>query len=94
MTRRACFLALGCLLLSACGRNSAATLAIGDVVADPARYGDQQRDSTGEITVLTGSGLPAKGSELTVRGTVLSGATIGGEHYGTSLREQEREYPD
>lgn len=105
-----------CLILfvTACGPKRAA-LPIGDVVADPARYGEQTlelkgevsggmgllsvgiftlSDATGEITVLTGKGLPAAGSTVIVRGQVQSGITIGGVHYGTSLREEERLYPD
>ena len=51
-------------------------------------------DPSGEISVLTGKGLPAVGSRLKVRGEVLSGITIGGTHYGTSLQEESREYLD
>jgi hypothetical protein len=51
-------------------------------------------DSSGEISVLTGKGLPAVGARLKVRGEVLSGITIGGTHYGTSLQEDSREYLD
>ncbi len=52
------------------------------------------KDSTGEIRVMTTSGLPAKGTELVVRGTVLSGVTLGGQHYGITLNEAERIYPE
>ena len=51
-------------------------------------------DGTGEIRVTTASGLPATGTKLTVRGSVLSGVTIGGKHYGVALSEAERLYPD
>lgn len=51
-------------------------------------------DSSGEISVLTGKGLPAVGARLKVRGEVLSGITIGGAHYGTSLQEESRDYLD
>lgn len=51
-------------------------------------------DSSGEINVLTGKGLPAVGARLKVRGEVLSGITIGGKHYGTSLQEESRDYLD
>ncbi|MEZ5367477.1 MAG: hypothetical protein R2748_35305 [Bryobacterales bacterium] len=47
-------------------------------------------DETGEINVVTTAGLPAAGAKLTVRGTVLSGVTVGGKHYGVTLNEQER----
>ena len=49
-------------------------------------------DSSGEISVLTGKGLPAVGARVKVRGEVLSGITIGGTHYGTSLQEESRQY--
>jgi hypothetical protein len=49
-------------------------------------------DETGEIRVLTTSGLPAAGVRLTVRGTVSSGVTLGGKHYGVALKEGERIY--
>ncbi len=51
-------------------------------------------DSSGEISVLTGKGLPAVGARLKVRGEVLSGITLGGTRYGTSLQEESREYLD
>jgi hypothetical protein len=51
-------------------------------------------DDTGEIRVMTTKGLPATGVELTVRGTVSSGVTIGGKHYGVAISEEERIYPE
>ena len=50
------------------------------------------RDDSGEIRVTTGKGLPATGAKLTVRGTVQSGVTLGGRHYGVTLSEEERLY--
>jgi hypothetical protein len=47
-------------------------------------------DDTGQITVLTNSGLPAVGTHLTVQAAVVDGITVGGTHYGTALREQSR----
>ena len=50
-------------------------------------------DDTGEVRVMTSKGLPAKETKLTVRGTVSSGVTLGGEHYGVAINESERLYP-
>ena len=52
------------------------------------------KDASGEIRVTTGKGLPATGTKLTVRGTVQSGVTLGGKHYGVTLSEAERLYPE
>ena len=49
-------------------------------------------DSTGQISVLTGDGLPAVGARLKVRGEVLVGITVGATRYGTSLQEAGRDY--
>jgi hypothetical protein len=51
-------------------------------------------DSTGAITVLTSKGLPPDGTHLVVRGSVMSGVTIGGTNYGVSLQEDERVYDE
>ena len=51
-------------------------------------------DSTGQISVLTGDGLPAVGARLKVRGEVLVGITVGATRYGTSLQEAGRDYLD
>lgn len=108
-----CFVLLVLLLDAGCTKS--VSLPIGDVIADPGRYGEQTvelegevtdavgllsvgiftlSDSTGEISVLTAKGLPAVGARLKVRGEVLSGITMGGTHYGTSLQEDSREYLD
>jgi len=109
-------LALLTIVMSAAGCSpKGVSLPIGDVIADPGRYGEQTvelegevtdavgllslgvftlSDSTGQITVLTGKGLPAVGVRLKVRGEVLSGITFGATHYGTSLQENSREYLD
>lgn len=50
------------------------------------------KDDTGEIRVMTSKGLPATGVNLTVRGTVSSGVTIGGRHYGVAIGEEQRIY--
>lgn len=50
--------------------------------------GYQIDDGTGRIFVVsTGSGVPSKGSRVTVSGTVVNGATILGTAYGTTIRE-------
>ena len=51
-------------------------------------------DASGQLRVMTTSGLPATGTKLTVRGSVLSGVTLGGTHYGVTLSEDERIYPE
>lgn len=114
MNRFAIIAVLSLFSIAACG-SKPVTLAIGDVVADPGRYGEVPlelegvatggmgllsvgiftlTDSSGEITVLTSTGLPPDGTELIVRGTVMSGVTIGGTNYGVSLQEEERIYVD
>jgi hypothetical protein len=114
MHRLASLAPLALLLAAGCSPKSV-SLPIGDVIADPGRYGEQivelegevtdamgllslgvftLSDSSGEISVLTGKGLPAVGARLKVRGEVLSGITMGGTHYGTSLQEDIREYLD
>jgi hypothetical protein len=108
-------LALAAVLLLAGCATPAPQRTIADVVADPARYGDEVvelsgnvidamglfsvglytlSDGTAEIQVMTTSGLPAAGTKLTVRGTVSSGVTFGGKHYGVALNEQERVYTE
>ena len=50
-------------------------------------------DGSGEISVITSSGLPAVDSRFTLRGEVMSGVTVGGKRYGVSIRESARVYP-
>lgn len=50
--------------------------------------GYQIDDGTGKLFVVSTSGIPAKGTRVTVTGTVISGANILGHSIGTSLREQ------
>jgi len=47
-------------------------------------------DGTGDITVTTKSGLPAKGDKLVVRGKVANLAVIGGKSFGVTVAELER----
>jgi len=50
--------------------------------------GYQIDDGSGKIYVVsTRSGVPSKGSRVTVSGTVMNGATIMGTSYGTTIRE-------
>jgi hypothetical protein len=50
--------------------------------------GYQIDDGSGKIFVVsTGTGVPNKGSRVTVSGTVVNGATIMGTAYGTTIRE-------
>ena len=50
--------------------------------------GYQVDDGTGKIFVISaGSGVPSKGSRVSVNGRVQSGATIMGKSFGTSIRE-------
>lgn len=50
--------------------------------------GYQVDDGSGKIFVVsTGSGVPSKGSRVTVSGTVVNGATVLGTAYGTAIRE-------
>ncbi|MGH7554986.1 MAG: hypothetical protein ACREMQ_18455, partial [Longimicrobiales bacterium] len=50
--------------------------------------GYQVDDGTGKIIVLSGGrGVPSRGSRVSVSGNVMSGATVMGKPYGTSIRE-------
>ncbi|MCL4401603.1 MAG: hypothetical protein M1436_02915, partial [Acidobacteria bacterium] len=50
--------------------------------------GYQIQDGTGSIYVLSSTGVPSKGSRVTVHGTVINGATVFGRSIGTAIREQ------
>jgi hypothetical protein len=45
------------------------------------------QDETGKIYVISNTGVPSKGSQVTVQGTVINGVTLGGRSYGTAIRE-------
>jgi hypothetical protein len=47
----------------------------------------QVQDNTGKIYVLSGSGVPNKGSQVQVKGRVMSGMTVLGRPVATALRE-------
>jgi hypothetical protein len=49
--------------------------------------GYQVEDSTGKIYVLSGTGIPNKGSRVAVAGTVMSGMNIAGHSLGAAIRE-------
>lgn len=50
--------------------------------------GYQIQDDSGKIYVISGTGVPAKGSRVTVKGRVQSGVNILGRSFGTAIREQ------
>ena len=50
--------------------------------------GYQIQDDTGKIYVLSGTGVPSKGSRVTVTGRVQSGVNILGRAFGTAIREE------
>ncbi len=50
--------------------------------------GYQVQDDTGKIFVISSTGVPAKGSRVSVTGTVMSGANILGRSIGTAIRER------
>ena len=50
--------------------------------------GYQIEDETGKIFVISRSGVPSRGSEVRVKGTVTPGATVLGQTVGVTIREQ------
>jgi hypothetical protein len=50
--------------------------------------GYQIDDGTGRIYVISGTGVPSKGSRVTVTGRVQSGVTLLGRSFGTAIREE------
>jgi hypothetical protein len=48
----------------------------------------QVQDNTGKIYVLSNGGVPRTGTRVTVKGTVMSGITIGTHSFATSIREE------
>jgi hypothetical protein len=45
-------------------------------------------DETGKIYVISRSGVPSKGAEVSVKGTVMNGITVMGKSFGTAIQEQ------
>ncbi|MEO0851981.1 MAG: hypothetical protein AAFY15_00560 [Cyanobacteria bacterium J06648_11] len=50
----------------------------------------QVRDRSGEIWIVTQSGLPDMGATVVVNGTAEAGITIGGRALGVTLTERDR----
>lgn len=50
--------------------------------------GYQIEDPTGKIYVVSGSGVPSRGSRVTVKGRVLPGAEVLGTAVGVTIREE------
>lgn len=50
--------------------------------------GYQLEDNTGRIYVISGKGVPSRGSQVTVTGRVVPGAEVLGTAVGVSIREQ------
>ena len=50
--------------------------------------GYQIEDQTGKIYVISGSGVPSRGSRVTVTGRVLPGAEVLGNAVGVAIREE------
>ena len=49
-------------------------------------------DGTGSIWVITENTVPAKGSEVIVKGTVGNGVSWNGRNYGLGMHEDSRKY--
>ena len=49
--------------------------------------GYQLEDPTGKIYVISGSGVPSRGSRVTVTGRILPGAQVLGTAVGVAIRE-------
>lgn len=53
--------------------------------------GYQLEDGTGRIFVLSRTGVPSRGSRVTVTGKVIPGAEILGQAVGTAIREDHHQ---
>jgi hypothetical protein len=53
--------------------------------------GYQIEDDTGRIYVISGTGVPSRGSRVTVTGTVIPGAEVLGTAVGTAIRERHHQ---
>jgi hypothetical protein len=49
-------------------------------------------DGTGSIWVCTDRGVPTKGAQLKVKGTLQNGATVKGKNYGLVIIEKDRDF--
>ncbi|MEO8597509.1 MAG: hypothetical protein ABI759_29595 [Candidatus Solibacter sp.] len=52
------------------------------------RGGYQIEDQTGKIYIISGSGVPSRGSRVTVTGKVMPGAEVLGMSVGVTIREE------
>jgi hypothetical protein len=50
--------------------------------------GYQVDDGTGTIAVISSTGVPSRGSRVTVTGTVMSAGVVLGQPIGTAIRER------
>ena len=64
------------------------TYAVDLIIAEAGAY--QVDDGTGKIWVTTKNGVLKEGQNVGVKGTVSSGLRLGGQTFGTVLREIER----
>jgi len=46
-------------------------------------------DSTGKIFVVSNQGVPSRGADVRVEGSVFSGAVVGGQALGIAIRESK-----
>jgi hypothetical protein len=51
-------------------------------------------DETGKIYVISRSGVPSKGSRVSVRGAVMNGITVMGKSFGTAIQERSHKVRD
>ena len=58
------------------------------IIASVGAY--QVDDGTGKIWVTTNVGVPSKGKQVAVSGTVSRGINLGGQSLGTMIREKDR----
>jgi hypothetical protein len=81
-------MSVAAVFLSGC----APTMTIGRINADPSRFrnqgGYQIEDPTGKILVISGRGVPSRGSRVTVTGHVVPGAEVLGTAVGATIREE------
>jgi hypothetical protein len=49
-------------------------------------------DGTGSIWVCSDEGVPTKGAELKVKGTLQNGAVVNGKNYGLVIVEKDRDF--
>jgi hypothetical protein len=67
-----------------CGSRGTVTNSVGLM----GKGGYQVEDQTGKIYVVSGSGVPSRGSRVTVTGRVVPGAEVLGTAVGVTIREE------